>query len=52
VLGQVTATLILVAGGLLTADSTVGYFWIAAAVICGYVVSILNAWVLLIEILR
>jgi membrane-associated PAP2 superfamily phosphatase len=52
VVGQATQALFLVAGGLLIAENSTGYFWIVAAVITGYVVSTLNAWVLLIEILR
>jgi len=52
VVGQATPGLFLVAGGLLVAGSTSGFFWIVAAVITGYVVATLNAWVLLIEILR
>jgi hypothetical protein len=50
--GQVIAMLVLVAGALLAAAYPSGYYWVAAAVIGGYAVSVLNAWVLLIEILR
>lgn len=50
--GQVVVLLALVAGMLLAAGRPSGYYWIAAAVIGGYAVSILNTWVLLVEILR
>ena len=52
VVGQATPALFMVAGGLLVAGSAAGFFWIVGAVITGYVVATLNAWVLLIEILR
>jgi hypothetical protein len=52
VIGHATSALFLVAGALLATGSSAGYFWIVAAVITGYVVATLNAWVLLIEILR
>lgn len=52
VVGHATQALFLVAGALLTAGNSTGFFWILAAVITGYVVATLNAWVLLIEILR
>lgn len=42
----------LIAGALLVAANPSGYDGLAAAVIGGYVVAILNAWVLLAEMLR
>jgi hypothetical protein len=50
--GQVVVILVLAAGILLAAADPSGYYLVAAAVISGYVVAILNAWVLLVEILR
>ena len=52
VVGHATQALFMVAGALLAAGISTGFFWIVAAVITGYVVATLNAWVLLIEILR
>ena len=50
--GQAVVVLVLAAGVLLAAAEPAGYYAVAAAVIGGYVVAILNAWVLLVEILR
>jgi hypothetical protein len=52
VLGLAPPLLIVVAGALLITRNADGLFWLGAAVICGYFASMLNAWVLLIEILR
>ena len=50
--GQAIVVLVLAAGAMLAAADPAGYYAVAAAVIGGYIVSILNAWVLLVEILR
>ena len=44
--------LFLVGGGLLYAEVSTGLYWLASGIVTGFVVSVLNAWVLLIEILR
>lgn len=46
------ALLFLIGGGLLCAGSTAGLYWIAAGIATVFVVSVINAWVLLVEILR
>lgn len=50
--GQIVVIPVLVGGVLLAAASPSGYYWVAVAVILGYIVAILNAWVLLVEVLR
>ena len=52
VLAQLTALVMVAAGAVLIAGDGDGFYLVVAAVISGYVVSCLNAWVLLIEILR
>ena len=47
-----TPALVTVAGVLLLTSTTGGLYVTAAATITGYVVGVLNAWVLLVEILR
>ena len=44
--------LFLIGGGLLTAELAAGLYWIAAGIATAFIVSVLNAWVLLVEILR
>jgi hypothetical protein len=52
VLGQVQVLPFLVAGLLLMAGGHGGLYWMAAGCIAVFVFSVLNAWVLLVEILR
>jgi modulator of FtsH protease len=51
-LGQVQEIPVIVAGIQLTAGHATGLYWLAGGVISIFVLSVLNAWVLLIEILR
>ncbi len=44
--------LFLIGAALLCADLPAGLYWIAAGVVSAFIVSALNAWVLLVEILR
>lgn len=44
--------LFVIGGALLCADVPEGLYWIAAGVVTAFIVSALNAWVLLVEILR
>jgi hypothetical protein len=46
------ALLFLVGGVLLCAELPAGLFWVAAGIATAFIVSVLNAWVLLVEILR
>jgi hypothetical protein len=52
VLGQLQAVPFAIGGILLVARSDRGLYWIAAGCIAIFVFSVLNAWVLLVEILR
>ena len=52
VLGLGSAVLIVVAGVLLLAEAGGGLYWWPAAVVAAYIGAIVNAWVLLVEILR
>jgi hypothetical protein len=42
----------IVGGVMLTFNNIDGMYWIAAGIIAAFILSMLNAWVLLIEILR
>jgi len=46
------ALLFLIGGVLLCAELPAGLFWVAAGIATAFIVSVLNAWVLLVEILR
>ncbi len=50
--GQVQTIPFIVAGALLVAASANGWYWLAAGTILVFVLSMFNAWVLLVEILR
>jgi modulator of FtsH protease len=52
VVGLGSAALIVVAGVLLLAEAGGGLYWWPAAIIAAYVGAIVDAWVLLVEILR
>ena len=52
VIGLGSAVLIVVAGVLLLAEAGGGLYWWPAAIVAGYLGAIVNAWVLLVEILR
>jgi modulator of FtsH protease len=47
-----TALLIAIAGGLLLAEAAGGLYWWPVAIVAAYVGALVNAWVLLVEILR
>jgi hypothetical protein len=51
-MGQVQTLPFLIAGVLLAASDAVGLYWMAGGVIAIFVFSMVNAWVLLVEILR
>lgn len=51
-LGQVQTLPFLIAGLMLAASDAGGLYWIAGGVIAIFIFSMLNAWVLLVEILR
>lgn len=51
-LGQIAALPAVVAGGLLILDQPAGFAVLAVGVLASFVVAIINAWVLLVEILR
>ncbi len=44
--------LFLIGGGVLAADAPAGLYWVAAGIAAVFIASVLNAWVLLVEILR
>lgn len=44
--------LFVIGGGLLCAGLLSGLYWVATGIITAFIVSVLNAWVLLVEILR
>ena len=50
-LSQSAALLYVVAGAVLLASAT-GLYWLVPAVICSYLIALLDAWVLLVEINR
>ena len=52
VAGQLQAFPFVIGGVLLLAGEAGGAYWIAAGIIATFVFSVLNAWVLLVEILR
>jgi modulator of FtsH protease len=52
VFGLGSAVLIVIAGVLLLAEAGGGLYWWPAAIVAAYVGAIVNAWVLLVEILR
>ncbi len=52
ILGLGSAVVIVVAGVLLLAEAGGGLYWWPAAIVIGYLGAIVNAWVLLVEILR
>jgi modulator of FtsH protease len=52
VLGLGSAALVVVAGVLLLAEVGGGLYWWPAAIVAAYVGALVNAWVLLVEILR
>jgi modulator of FtsH protease len=52
VVGLGSASLILVAGVLLLAEAGGGLYWWPAAIVAAYLGALVNAWVLLVEILR
>jgi hypothetical protein len=52
VLGQIQVLPFLAAGILVIIGSDSGFYWIAGGVIAAFVFSVLNAWILLVEILR
>jgi len=51
-LGQAAALPVLIAGVTLLAESGGGLYWLVGALIFAYVAALVNAWVLLVEILR
>lgn len=51
-LGQVQVWPFLVGGILLIVGAGGGLYWVAAGCVCVFIFSVLNAWVLLVEILR
>lgn len=51
-IAAVPVLLFLIGGGLLCASLPVGLYWLAAGIVAVFIVSVLNAWVLLVEILR
>ena len=50
--GILPAVLVLVGGALLVASLDGGLYWVAAGILAAFVGSVLNAWVLLVEIRR
>jgi hypothetical protein len=52
VLGQIQVLPFVVGGFLLIADREGGAYWVAGGCIAVFIISVLNAWVLLVEILR
>lgn len=52
VLGQIQIIPFVIGGILLILDHSVGLYWIVAGILAILIVSIINAWVLLVEILR
>jgi len=51
-MGQIQALPFMVAGIALLTGHEGGFYWMAAGVIAVFILSVLNAWVLLVEILR
>lgn len=51
-IAAVPVLLFLVGGGLLCAGMAAGLYWAAAGIATVFIVSVLNAWVLLVEVLR
>jgi hypothetical protein len=51
-LGQMATLPVLVAAGSLMAESGGGIYWLVGAIVIAYTAALINAWVLLIEILR
>jgi len=51
-LGQAATLPIIVAGALLIAGNAGGFYWFAAGVVFAFLAAALNAWVLLVEIMR
>ncbi len=51
-LSQLAALLYAVAGGVILAEGGIGLYLLVPAIICAYVVALLDAWVLLVEINR
>ena len=41
-----------VGGGLLVAGSEAGLYWVAISIVLSYITTLLNSWVLMVEILR
>ena len=52
IIGLGSALLILIAGVCLLVDGGGGLYWWPAAIVTAYVGALVNAWVLLVEILR
>jgi len=52
ILSQLASLLYLVAGGVLLGRGTEGLYWLVPAMMCAFVIAILDAWVLLVEINR
>jgi modulator of FtsH protease len=52
VLGQIQVLPFIIGGGYLIGGYAAGLYWIAAGSIAIFIFSVLNAWVLLVEILR
>lgn len=51
-IGQLQAIPFVVGSSLLTATDSVGFYWIAAGTIVGFLLSMFTSWILLVEILR
>ena len=52
IIGLGSALLILIAGVILLVEAGGGLYWWPAAIVAAYVGALVNAWVLLVEILR
>lgn len=52
VLSQIAALLYVIAGGVIVSEGSIGIYLLVPAIICSYVVALVDAWVLLVEINR
>ena len=52
VLSELTAILYVVAGGVVMTEGENGFYWLAPAILLAFVVAMIDAWVLLVEINR